>query len=621
MRPRVWEGLWLVLVMMIAAAPLILLATMGPPPPGPAPRPIALNELALAVKQATIASIDMSGPHGIATDRSGNTFSFQLQPATDALRTLSALGVSADDLSNVDYTVNDANSIDAWWQAFMTMLPSIFMGLWLVIALRAGSDVNRQLFSLTSHRAKRFQGGPCNVRFADVAGVEEAKYELREIVEFLATPDRFLSVGARCPRGVLLTGPPGTGKTLLARAVAGEAGVPFFSIAGSEFVEIIAGVGASRVRDLFEQAERSAPCIIFVDEIDALARHRGAGVGATNDEREQALNQLLVAMDGFDSSTNVVVIAATNRADILDPALLRPGRFDRRVVVASPDLAGRRAILEVHARGKPLDADTDLGIVARLTEGLSGADLANVMNESAILAARRQKQSIGMPEIDEAVDRAVAGPEAPSQLLAARDKERRAYHEAGHALTMHCLEHHPPVHKLSIVPRARFAGYTRCLEADHRVFVTRNELHARLTAALAGQVAEQLVLGQRASGAENDIDTATHIARSMVEQYGMSARIGLVALATAGELPVGGRSYSEATAEAIDTEIRSLIDEGYQQAVGILTEHRESLERLALALIQDETLEGAALERCWSAGQHSADVRERAAAGRLEVLP
>src|SRR6266568_3641040 len=418
-------------------------------------------------------------------------------------------------------------------------------------------------------RARTVNEQQPGITFLDVAGVEEPRQELQEIVEFLKEPQKFVALGARIPRGVLLVGPPGTGKTLLARAVAGEGGVPFFSISGSEFVEMFVGVGASRVRDLFDKAKRSAPCIVFVDEIDAVGRQRGAGLGNANDEREQTLNQILVEMDGFDDHAGVIVIAATNRPDVLDPALLRPGRFDRVVVVPAPDVRGRRAILDVHARGKPFDKDVAFDTLAKQTVGFSGADLANVLNEGAILAARREKKSIGMLELEEAIDRVSSGPERRSHVMSGREKEMTAYHEGGHAVVARFLQHHDPVHKITIVPRGLRIGFTRFLAPEDRSYMTRSQFRDTVAAALAGHAAEAVVFGEVSTGAGDDIERATSIVRRMVTQFGMSDRLGPVAFGHKQQMIFLGRDigeqkdYSQHVGELIDDEIRRLIDEAY----------------------------------------------------------
>jgi cell division protease FtsH len=458
------------------------------------------------------------------------------------------------------------------------------------------------MMSFGRSRARTVNEQQPGITFLDVAGVEEPRQELQEIVEFLKEPQKFVALGARIPRGVLLVGPPGTGKTLLARAVAGEGGVPFFHISGSEFVEMFVGVGASRVRDLFDKAKKSAPCIVFVDEIDAVGRQRGAGLGNANDEREQTLNQILVEMDGFDDHAGVIVIAATNRPDVLDPALLRPGRFDRVVVVPSPDVRGRRAILDVHARGKPFEAAVALDVLAKQTPGFSGADLANVLNESAILAARRDKKTIGMAELEEAVDRVSVGPERRSHVMSAREKELTAYHESGHAIVARFLKHHDPVHKITIIPRGLRGGYTRFLPPEDRYYMNRSQFLDSVTAALGGHAAENVVYGEMSTGGGDDIERATKIVSKMVKEWGMSERLGPVAFGRKQQMVFLGRDlgeqkdYSEHVGEMIDEEIRRLIDEAYTRATAILLEHRGLLDSLARELIRKESLDGPALE-------------------------
>ncbi len=430
-----------------------------------------------------------------------------------------------------------------------------------------------------------------------MAGVEEPKEELAEVVEFLKYPEKFQALGARIPRGVLLMGPPGTGKTLLSRAVAGEAGVPFFSISGSEFVEMFVGVGASRVRDLFEQAKKSAPCIVFVDEIDAVGRQRGAGLGGSHDEREQTLNQILVEMDGFDSSTNVIIIAATNRPDVLDPALLRPGRFDRQVILDRPDIQGRIAILEVHARGKPFEPDVQMDHLARQTPGFSGADLENLVNEAAILAARRNKRMVGRSEITEAIDRVLAGPQRKSRVISERERLMTAYHEAGHALVARMLPNADPVRKVSIVARGMAGGYTRVVPDEDRLFKTKNQFEDELAVFMAGQVAESMVFDEQSTGASNDIERATGIARRMVTEFGMSQSLGPRAFGKKEELVFLGReiseqrNYSDEIAFQIDQEIRYLIDKAHERARVIVADNFGKLEAIALLLVEKETIE------------------------------
>jgi cell division protease FtsH len=489
-----------------------------------------------------------------------------------------------------------------WFGLFINFLPLIIFGGLLIFLMRQAQGSNSQAMSFGKSRARLFTGTRTGITFTDVAGVDEAKEELQEVVEFLKWPEKFVSLGARIPRGVLLVGPPGTGKTLMAKAVAGEAGVPFFSISGSEFVEMFVGVGASRVRDLFDQAKRSSPCIVFIDEIDAVGRHRGAGLGGSHDEREQTLNQILVEMDGFDTHTNIIVVAATNRPDILDPALLRPGRFDRQVVLDRPDIKGRKAILEVHCEGKPLDSDVELETLAKQTPGFSGADLANLMNEAAILAARRNRKSISMAEFEEAVDRVIAGPERKSRVISPKEKEIIAYHEAGHALAARFLPNADPVYKITIVSRGMAGGFTRFLPAEDRNLWTRSQFRDMLAATLGGLVAEETVFGEMTTGPQDDLERATKIARQMVTQWGMSERLGPRTFGRKEEMVFLGReiseqrNYSEKVAEEIDEEVRRIVDEAHQRATSILQEHRAKLDRLAKRLIEEETLEGEALE-------------------------
>ncbi len=481
------------------------------------------------------------------------------------------------------------------------IMPLIFLFV-LFFFLRQAQGTNNQALSFGKSRARLFTGDKPKVTFADVAAVDEAKQELSEVVEFLKYPEKFASLGARIPRGVLLMGPPGTGKTLLARAVAGEAGVPFFSISGSEFVEMFVGVGASRVRDLFDQAKRNAPDIVFIDEIDAVGRQRGTGLGGSHDEREQTLNQILVEMDGFDTNTNVIVIAATNRPDILDPALLRPGRFDRRVVLDRPDMRGRVEILKVHVRGKPLAPDVNLEVLARQTPGFSGADLANMVNEAAILAARRNRRQITMADLEEAAEKVIAGPERKSRRISEEEKCIIAYHEAGHALVAHLTPECDPVHKISVVSRGMALGYTMALPTEDRHLMSRRKLLADITYAMGGYAAEQLVLSDVTTGSENDIEQATKMARRMVTEFGMSEGLGPVAYGQKDELVFLGREigeqrdYSDDTARLIDEEVRRIVEEAYQQARRFLEEHRDVLDQIAQRLMEVETLEGKELE-------------------------
>ncbi len=484
----------------------------------------------------------------------------------------------------------------------ISLLPVLLIGAFIFFMMRQAQGTNNQAMSFGKSRARMFLGNKTVVTFVDVAGVDEAKQELTEVVEFLKYPEKFNSLGARIPRGVLLVGPPGTGKTLLARAVAGEAGVPFFSISGSEFVEMFVGVGASRVRDLFEQAKRNSPCIVFVDEIDAVGRQRGAGLGGSHDEREQTLNQILVEMDGFDTNTNVIVVAATNRPDVLDPALLRPGRFDRQVVLDRPDIRGRREILNVHIKGKPLDKTVDLDALARRSPGFSGADLANLVNEAAILAARRNKKSVGMSEFNEAIDRVVAGPERRSRLITEEEKKIIAYHEGGHAVVQRVLPKCDPVSKVTIVSRGMALGYTMSLPAEDRYLHSKSEFEDKIAGMLGGHVSEELVFGDTTTGASNDIEKATNLARAMVTQYGMSEKLGPLTFGKKEEMIFLGReiseqrNYSDEVAAKIDAEVREIIDRGYERAKQALIEQRAVLDRLASLLIEKETIESEEFE-------------------------
>src|SRR5256885_1141557 len=505
------------------------------------------------------------------------------------------------------------------------ILPNVI--LFLVIGgfmwymLRQTQSGNNQAISFGRSRARLLSGDKPAVTFNDVAGVEEAKQELTEIVEFLKFPEKFTALGARIPKGVLMVGPPGTGKTLLSKAVAGEAGVPFFSISGSEFVEMFVGVGASRVRDLFDQAKKNSPCIVFVDEIDAVGRQRGAGLGGGHDEREQTLNQLLVEMDGFDTSTHVIVIAATNRPDVLDPALLRPGRFDRHVTLDRPDIKGRRSILDVHARNKPLDSTVDLDVLARQTPGFSGADLANLINEAAILAARANKKVIGMDELEEAIARVIAGPERKSRVITESEKNIVAYHEIGHALVMKALPHTDPVHKVSIISRGMALGWTLSLPEEDKYLVSRDELRDQIAGIMGGRVAEEIVFGDITSGAENDIQRATQLARRMVTQWGMSDKLGTVTMGHKEELVFLGRdlgeqrNYSEEIAALIDEEIRSIVDHGYQTAKGVLTKQRSKMDAVVERLKIVETIDGKELDQILNSEQPQAPAAASSSAG------
>lgn len=492
----------------------------------------------------------------------------------------------------------------SWW---ISLLSSIFpvvliIGVWIFMLRRMQGGTNSAM-SFGKSKAKRLSNDVPKVTFKDVAGIDEAKEEVEEVIEFLKNPAKFKKLGAKIPRGLLLYGPPGSGKTLLARAIAGEAGVPFFSISGSDFVEMFVGVGASRVRDLFKQAKASSPCIIFMDEIDAVGRHRGAGLGGGHDEREQTLNQLLVEMDGFDQTTEIILIAATNRPDILDPALLRPGRFDRRIVIDRPDIIGREAILKVHTRGKPLAEGVDIKVLARRTPGFLGSDLANMVNEAALLASRKNKKAIEMEEFEAAIDRVIAGPERKSRLMSDKEKEIVAYHESGHALVAKLLPNCDPVHKVSIIPRGNVAlGYTLQLPTQDRYLISKVELLDRLAVLLGGRVAEDLIFQDVTTGAQNDLERATKIARQMITEYGMSETLGPMTLGRKQhEVFLGKdisqeRDYSEEVANKIDKEIRTIIDSAYARAKEILTKNKRKLKKIATSLIERETLEGTELD-------------------------
>jgi cell division protease FtsH len=499
--------------------------------------------------------------------------------------------------AGVNYTADPQKGSAVVAVLFQTVLPIVLIAGVLIFVMNQSQGGGRGVMSFGKSRHKVVQKDQPKTTFDDIAGVEEAVEELEEVKEYLQNPAKFQAMGAKIPRGVLLYGPPGTGKTLLARAVAGEAGVPFFSISGSDFVEMFVGVGAARVRDLFEQAKQNSPAIVFIDEIDAVGRHRGAGLGGGHDEREQTLNQLLVEMDGFDQRTTVILMAATNRPDILDPALLRPGRFDRHVTIDRPDLTGRKGILLVHSRGKPLDPSVDLDVVAKRTPGFTGADLSNLINESALLAARRSKRTIEMPEISEAIDRVMAGPERRSRVMNERERKMIAFHESGHAIAAHVLPNTDPLHKVTVIPRGQALGYTMTLPEEDRFIMTREQLSDELAMLLGGRVAEELVFSDITTGAQNDLDRATKVARQMVTEYGMSDRLGPLTLGTKqGEVFLGRDfashpDYSDQVAFEIDSEIRRMIDDAHDEALEILQLHRAKLDQLASILLEKETIE------------------------------
>ena len=485
-----------------------------------------------------------------------------------------------------------------WWMSILSsILPMlIIVGLWFMLMNQGGAGGGK-VMNFGKSRARRYDEEKLKITFKDVAGAEEAKQELEEVVEFLKHPQKYNDLGAKIPKGVLLYGPPGTGKTLLAKAVAGEAGVPFFSISGSDFVEMFVGVGASRVRDLFDQAKKSAPCIVFIDEIDAVGRQRGAGLGGGHDEREQTLNQLLVEMDGFSANEGIIMIAATNRPDILDPALLRPGRFDRQIVVDRPDIKGRTEILKVHVKGKPIGQDVNLDVIAQRTPGFTGADLSNLVNEAALLTARKDKKAINMPEMEEAAERVIMGPERKSRVISDKEKRLTAYHEGGHTIVGMLLEHTDPVHKVTIIPRGRAGGYTLSLPKEDKYYATRSEMLDELKVLLGGRVAEALVLKEISSGASNDLQRATQLARQMICEYGMSENIGPVTFGHRQDQVFLGRDiarnkdYSEEVAAEIDKEVRSFMEDAYAATEKLLSDNIDKLHVIAKALMEKETLE------------------------------
>lgn len=497
-----------------------------------------------------------------------------------------------------------------WWTTILSsLLPMLLIvGIWFMLMQQSQGGGGR-VMNFGKSRARRYDEDNIKITFKDVAGADEAKQELEEVVEFLKHPKKYNDLGAKMPKGVLLYGPPGTGKTLLAKAVAGEAGVPFFSISGSDFVEMFVGVGASRVRDLFEQAKKSAPCIVFIDEIDAVGRQRGAGLGGGHDEREQTLNQLLVEMDGFGANEGIIMIAATNRPDILDPALLRPGRFDRQIVVDRPDIKGRQEILKVHVKGKPISPEVELGVIARRTPGFTGADLSNLVNEAALMAARKNKNKIDMPEMEEAAERVIMGPERRSRVISDKEKRLTAYHEGGHTLVGMLLDNTDPVHKVTIIPRGRAGGYTLSLPKEDRYYATRSEMLDELKVLLGGRVAEALVLKEISSGASNDLQRATSLARQMICEYGMSPELGPMTFGHRQDQVFLGRDigrdkdYSEEVAAKIDKEIRKFIDEAYQKTESLLNENMDKLHLIADALIERETLEGEEIDQLMKYGK------------------
>jgi len=561
---------------------------------------LTINQLASEVQNNKVARIVTDENKLTVTYKDGTQKSATATKDTGAtlVQQLTELGVTSAQLSpdNVQIEIKPPSQWLGFLSGLAYILPIILVIGAFFFIFRQAQGSNNAAMSFGKSRARMFTGDQPTVTFADVAGVDESKEELQEVVEFLREPQKFIQLGARIPKGVLLVGPPGTGKTLLAKAVSGEAGVPFFSISGSEFVEMFVGVGASRVRDLFEQAKRHSPCIVFVDEIDAVGRQRGAGLGGSHDEREQTLNQMLVEMDGFDTDTNVIIMAATNRPDILDPALLRPGRFDRRVVLDRPDVRGREAILKVHSKGKPLEPTVDLSIIAKATPGFVGADLENLVNESAILAARRNKTTVGQSEFEESIERVIAGPERKSRLISEEEKRIVAYHEAGHAVVMNSLAEADPVQKVSIIARGMAAGYTLALPLEDRTLTPKKKMMSEIISLLGGRAAEEIVFDDITSGASNDIERVTHLARTMVTRLGMNDVLGPMVYGQKEELIFLGREiseqrdYSEEVAEQIDKEVRKLVKESYEKAKSILHEHRDKLDAVAGRLLEVETI-------------------------------
>ena len=549
------------------------------------------------------AATDAQGREDVRKSRVGENTDIE---ATFERRGVSIIGPVTEDgvtQPGLFLEYEESGGFGPWLGLLLNLLPFLLFGAFLLLILRQAQGSNSQAMSFGKSKARLFSGSKVTVAFPDVAGCDEAKEELVEVVEFLKYPEKFAALGARIPKGVLLVGPPGTGKTLLSKAVAGEAGVPFFSISGSEFVEMFVGVGASRVRDLFDQAKKNAPCIVFVDEVDAVGRQRGAGLGGSHDEREQTLNQILVEMDGFDTGTNVIIIAATNRPDILDPALLRPGRFDRKVVLDGPDVKGREQILGVHLKGKPIADDVNPTVIAKATPGFSGADLANLVNEAAILAARRNKKIVTMMEFEEAVDRVSMGPERKSRVMTEHEKKVTAYHEGGHTVVAHFMPNHDPPHKVTIVARGMAGGYTKFLPDEETHYRTKSMFRDQLAVALGGHAAEEIVFGEASTGPSNDIEQATRIARMMVTRWGMSEHLGPRTFGKTDEMVFLGReitetrNYSEKIAELIDEEVRQLIVDAQERAREVLSERRAVLDKLASALLEAETIEGDPLTR------------------------
>ena len=569
---------------------------------------IPINEVISMANRGEIDTIEVQGNKLHVLTTRGDTFVSNKEEGTSIVEMIEASDGTSSMLSP-NIVSKGSSGLGSFLGVLINFLPLIFFVAVLFFMMRQAQGNSSQTFNFGRSKARMLVGDQPSVTFDDVAGADEAKAELQEVVEFLKFPDRFLTLGARIPKGVLLVGPPGTGKTLLARAVAGEAGGPFFSISGSEFVEMFVGVGASRVRDLFDQAKRNSPCIVFVDEIDAVGRHRGAGLGGGHDEREQTLNQILVEMDGFDTNVNVIVTAATNRPDILDPALLRPGRFDRRVTLDNPDIRGRTEILKVHSKGKPLSDEIDMEAIAKQTPGFSGADLANLVNESAILAARREQKEITYDEFVESIDRVMLGPARKSRLISVKEKAITAFHEAGHALVGHLLPHADPISKVTIIARGATGGHTRSLPDEDRHMWTLNQFNDMMAMAMGGRVAEEIEFGveEITTGAGNDLEHATNIARTMVTRYGMSSKLGPRTFGKREEMVFLGREisdqrdYSDSVAESIDEEVHRLVETAYKSAEKLLKTNKDKLTELANYLIENETAEGDVLNSLFEA--------------------
>ena len=591
-----WTRNAFVYLLILVAAAALFLNVYGP---SETPQSVSLSDVARQVERGNVARIDVRGEslEIFARDNDQPLVS-RKEEGVALTRTLAGMGVSEESMAQVKINVQPPSNSGNWFALIINLLPLILIAGLFLFLFRQSQSGSNQALSFGKSKARMFVGDRPTVSFGDVAGADEAKQELEEIVEFLKEPQKFVALGARIPKGVLLVGPPGTGKTLMAKAVSGEAGVPFFSISGSEFVEMFVGVGASRVRDLFEQAKRNSPCIVFIDEIDAVGRYRGTGLGGSHDEREQTLNQILVEMDGFSTDTNVILVAATNRPDILDPALLRPGRFDRRVTMDRPDLQGRRAILDVHVKGKPLDPNVDLNLIARQTPGFVGADLENLVNEAAILAARRNRRTIAMDEMQESIERiAMGGPERRSRLITDRERQVVAYHESGHAIVAHLVKGADPLRKVSIIPRGMAGGFTLTVPERDRYLLPRSYFIDKIAVALGGRVAEELVFGDISNGASDDIQGITRMARAMVTKYGMSKKMGPLQIGHQEENHFLGREltekrdYSEEVAEALDGEVHTIVSEQHERVRQILLMNRPQLDDVAAALLARETLE------------------------------